>query len=94
MELYKSKKGLTPLQFKLFAFISIIVLMFSMLMILLDSTEKTKTVNSAVYFTLISYIIGLWSPQPKSKKTNNISKQIESGSETKSPGDSSYDSSI
>lgn len=56
--------------------ISILVLVFSMLMIVLSEFNLVNQNSNAVYFSMISTIVGLWTPTPRKPDENTTVKQV------------------
>lgn len=62
--------------------ISLIIIVFSMLMILLNALGKTEGGSDSVYFALISNIIGLFTPSPSKFPTQQPAPQITNETQT------------
>jgi len=50
------------------ALLSVMIVIFSMIMIFIEKFKsKPESASTAVYFSLISSILGLWAPNPRKK---------------------------
>ncbi len=64
----------SEIKFKMIAFVSGFILLFSSLMIILSKYDKVQNMDS-VYFSMISAILGIWTPQPNNKKNTDVSTE-------------------